>query len=284
MSIDLHIHSTHSDGTCTPAEIVAKAKSLGLSAIALTDHNTVSGLPDFLNEACAAGLAAIPGTELSTVYEGKEIHLLGLFIPERHYADVTTLMQEYRARKVRSNLDLVDRLCRDGYVIDYAEVERKNPNGNINRALIAKELLAKGYVTSITEAFDTLLGEDMGYYTPPIRLGFFDAIRFLRGIHALPVWAHPLQHMDESTVRAILPQAIEAGLAGMEVQHSSYSDENIVRAKAIAHEFGLLHSGGSDFHGTVKPDVKLGVGSLVGTTPNIPDEYYEALLTASQNP
>lgn len=283
MSVDLHIHSTHSDGTYSSAEIIAEAKRLGLSAVALTDHNTVSGLPNFLTEARAADLTAIPGTELSTVYEEKEIHLLGLFIPEQHFADITALMQDYRVRKAQSNRDLVARLGKDGYVIDYAEVERKNPNGNINRALIAKELVANGYVSSVKEAFDTLLGDSIGYYIPPERLDFFEVIRFLRRIHALPVWAHPLQHMDEPTVRAILPRAIEAGLAGMEVQHSSYSNETILRAKAIANEFGLLYSGGSDFHGSVKPDVKLGVGSREGDTPNIPDTYYEALLSASKN-
>ena len=283
MSVDLHIHSTHSDGTYSSAEIIAEAKRLGLSAVALTDHNTVSGLPNFLTEARAADLTAIPGTELSTVYEKKEIHLLGLFIPEQHFADITALMQDYRVRKAQSNRDLVARLCKDGYVIDYAEVERKNPNGNINRALIAKELVANGYVSSVKEAFDTLLGDSIGYYIPPERLDFFEAIRFLRRIHVLPVWAHPLQHMDEPTVRAILPRAIEAGLAGMEVQHSSYSNETILRAKAIANEFGLLYSGGSDFHGSVKPDVKLGVGSREGDTPNIPDTYYESLLSASKN-
>ncbi len=277
MPIDLHIHSTHSDGTLPPAELIAEAKRLGLSAVALTDHNTVSGLPDFLFEADKQGVTAVAGTELSTVYQDREIHLLGLFIPAEAFPVITALMQDYRARKEQSNRDLVARLTAGGYPIDYAEVEGKNPGGNINRALIAKELMAKGYVTSVKEAFDTLLGEGMGYYTPPKRLDFFDAIRFLRSIHTIPVWAHPLQYMDEPTVRAILPLAVEAGLVGMEVQHSSYDDATIARAKSMADEFGLLYSGGSDFHGAVKPDVKLGVGSREGTKPNIPDEYYEKL-------
>ncbi len=277
MPIDLHLHSTHSDGTLTPAELVSEAKRLGLSAVALTDHNTVSGLPDFMAEAERAGITAVAGTELSTVRDGRELHLLGLFIPEKHYADITALMQDYRARKAQSNRDLVARLRGGGYAIDYAEVERKNPGGNINRALIAKELMAKGYVTSIKEAFNTLLGESMGYYIPPERLEFLNAIRFLRSIRAIPVWAHPLQYMDEAAVRAILPGAIEAGLIGMEVQHSSYDDKTASRAKAIADEFGLLCSGGSDFHGAVKPDVKLGISSREGIRPNMPDEYYEKL-------
>ncbi len=277
MPCDLHVHSTHSDGTLTPAEIIFKAKELGMTAIALTDHNTVSGLPDFMSEAQKQGITAVAGTELSTVCKGREIHLLGLFIPPKHYADVTSLVLDYRARKEQSNRELTARLAADGYPIDYAEVQRRNPNGNINRALIAGELLAKGCVPSVKAAFDTLLGEGMGYYVPPERLDFFAAIRFLRSIHTLPIWAHPLQYMDEPAVRAILPAAVEAGLLGMEVQHSSYDDTTVTRAKAIADDFDLLCSGGSDYHGAVKPDVKLGVGNRTHETPNIPDEYYENL-------
>ena len=104
-----------------------------------------------------------------------------------------------------------------------------------------------------------------------------DAIRFLRSIHAVPVWAHPLQYIEESTVREALPEAVEAGLVGMEVMHSSYDEATVTAAKAMADEFGLLYSGGSDFHGAVKPDVYMGVGNREGTAPNIPDEYYENL-------
>lgn len=275
MPIDLHVHSTHSDGTLTPTEIVAEAKRLGLSAVALTDHNTVSGVPDFMAEAARLGVTAVAGVELSTVYDGLEVHLLGLFIPPDRYAEVEALMMNYHIRKEQSNRDLVARLNEAGYPIDYAEVERKNPNGNINRALIAKELLAQGLVSSVAQAFDRLLGEEQGFYVPPKRLDLLDAIRFLRNIGAVPVWAHPLQYFDETTVRAILPLAVEAGLVGMEVQHSSYDGETIRLATAMAAEFGLLSSGGSDFHGAVKPDVQLGVGK--GNL-DIPDSDYYRLL------
>lgn len=275
MPCDLHIHSTHSDGTLTPAELIAEAKRLGLT-VALTDHNTVSGVPAFMEEAKHLGVTAVAGVELSTVYSGREVHLLGLFLPPERYADVEALVKDYRARKDTANRDLVTRLNAGGYTIDYAEIQRKNPNGNINRALIAKELLAQGYVASVKEAFDTLLGEGMGYYIPPERLELTHAIAFLRSIGAVPVWAHPLQYMDEETVRKALPEAIEAGLVGMEVQHSSYDDATVIRAKALADEFELLYSGGSDFHGEVKPDVKLGKGT--GNL-DIPDVYYENLHT-----
>ena len=277
MPIDLHLHSTHSDGTLTPAEIIAKAKSLGLSAVALTDHNTVSGLWDFLNEAEKQGVTAVAGTELSTVYKGQEIHLLGLFIPTEAFAAVTALTEDYLTRKEQSNRDLVARLAADGYRVDYDAIRASTPDGNVNRALIAKALLAGGYVPSVKAAFYTLLGEGMGYYTPPTRPDFFDTIRFLRSIRAVPVWAHPLQYMEEATVREALPEAVEAGLVGMEVMHSSYGEATVSSAKALADEFGLLYSGGSDFHGAVKPDVHMGIGSREGTRANIPDEYDEKL-------
>ena len=177
--------------------------------------------------------------------------------------------------KEQSNRDLVARLTSGGYPLDYEEIQRKNPNSNINRARIAEELVAAGLVPSVKDAFSTLLGEGMGYYTPPERLDFLTAIRFLRSIRALPVWAHPLQYTDEATVRAILPAAVEAGLLAMEVQHSSYDVATIARARSIADDFGLLYSGGSDYHGTVKPDVRMGTGK--GNL-RIPDSYFKALL------
>ena len=277
MPIDLHLHSNRSDGTLTPAEIITRAKDLGLTAVALTDHNTVSGLPAFLSAAEEQNVTAVAGTELSADYRGKEVHLLGLFIPTKHFDAVTDLTKSYLIRKEESNLLLVERLAADGYKVDYDAIRAATPDGNVNRALIAKALLAEGCVPSVKAAFDTLLGEGMGYYTPPVRLDFYDAIRFLRSIQTVPVWAHPLQHMDEPTVKEALPGAVHAGLVGLEVMHSSYDEATANRAKALADEFGLLYSGGSDFHGAVKPTVHMGVGTPNGITPNIPDEYFEAL-------
>jgi predicted metal-dependent phosphoesterase TrpH len=273
------MHSTHSDGSFTPAEIISMVKAAGLSAVALTDHNTVSGVPAFMAEAARQGVTAVAGTELSTLYWGKEIHILGLFIPESHYADVGALTAEYDAYKDESNRDLIVSLAKGGYTLDYKEMLRKYPDCTINRAHFAQELVARGYVSSVSEAFDRILDEKNGYYVPPKRLGLVEAIRFLRSIGAVTVWAHPLQFLDEATFREILPIAMDAGLLGMEVQHSSYDDGTVLCAKALADEFGLLYSGGSDFHGTVKPDVRLGVGK--GNL-DIPDSYWKALREASR--
>ena len=273
---DLHTHSVFSDGTYTPGEIVAEAKRLGL-IVALTDHNTVAGLPEFMDAAQKCGVTAVPGVELSTEYRGKELHLLGLFVLPEHYAAIERLVKEQHVLKEISNMELVERLNQAGYLIDYAKVKRRNPNGNANRAHVAAELLEQGYVTSIREAFDTILGDNGGFYTPPSRLQLMDVIRDLRRIGVLPVLAHPLQELTERELRDLLPNAAEAGLAGLETMHTSYTPEMISLAEKIAAEFSLLSSGGSDFHGSVKPDVSLGTGKG-GLC--IPSEIHSKLLAA----
>jgi predicted metal-dependent phosphoesterase TrpH len=256
---DLHTHSVFSDGTYTPEELIESAKQLGL-IIALTDHNTAAGLPDFMAAAGEQGVTAVPGVEFSTEYAGKELHLLGLFVLPEHYAAVERMVREQHVLKEISNMELVERLNLAGYLIDYANVKRRNPNGNANRAHMAAELLEQGYVTSIREAFDTILSDNGGFYVSPSRLQLTDVIKDLCRIGVLPVLAHPLQELTERELRELLPVAIEAGLAGMETMHSSYSPDTIRLAQQIAAEFRLLPSGGSDFHGSVKPDVSLGTG------------------------
>ena len=256
---DLHTHSVFSDGTYTPGEIIAEAKRLGL-IVALTDHNTAAGLPEFMDAAQKLGVTAVPGVEFSTEYNGKELHLLGLFVLPEHYAAVERMVKEQHVLKEISNMELVERLNQAGYLIDYMKVKRRNPNGNTNRAHMAAELLDQGYVTSIREAFDTILSDNGGFYVPPSRLQLIDVIKELRRIGVLPILAHPLQELTEPELRDLLPNAIEAGLAGMETMHSSYTPETIALAEKIAAEFNLLSSGGSDFHGSVKPGISLGTG------------------------
>ena len=259
MRCDLHTHSVFSDGTYTPTELIAEARRLGL-ILALTDHNTAAGLPEFMEAARKQGVTAVPGVEFSTEYNGKELHLLGLFVLPEHYAAVELMVKEQHVLKEFSNMELVERLNQAGYLIDYAKVKGRNPNGNANRAHVAAELMEHGYVTSIREAFDTILSDDGGFYVAPLRLALTDVIRDLKHIGVLPVLAHPLQELTEPELRELLPHAIKAGLVGMETMHSSYSMETISLAEKTAAEFNLLPSGGSDFHGSVKPDISLGTG------------------------
>ena len=257
----------------------AEAKRLGL-IIALTDHNTAAGLPEFMDAARELGVTALPGVEFSTEHAGRELHLLGLFVQPEHYAAVERMVREQHVLKEISNMEMVERLNRAGYMIDYAKVKRRNPNGNANRAHMAAELMEQGYVASVREAFDTILSDDGGFYVPPSRLQLTDVIKDLCRIGVLPVLAHPLQELSAAELRELLPDAVMAGLAGMETVHSSYSPEEIALAEAIAGEFGLLSSGGSDFHGAVKPDVALGTGNGELC---IPGRVYTTLCDAWKN-
>lgn len=259
-SCDLHTHSLFSDGTCSPAEIIALAVQAELSAVALTDHNTVAGLPAFLTAAETADVLAVPGVEISTGWNGKELHILGLFLPPASFDPVTSFLDILNVRKEESNRKLIGALSAAGYDLDYTAVRRSHPEGTVNRAVIAAALLEKGYVSSVKEAFQTLLSSEDGYYIPPERIPVFDAITFLVSIHALPVLAHPFLSLTEAELRQFLPEAKTYGLQAMETVYSSYSEETQLLAEKIAAEFGLLSSGGSDFHGRNKPDICLGTG------------------------
>lgn len=257
---DLHTHSTFSDGTLTPTQLVEEAQRCGLAAIALCDHNTVAGLPEFLAAAEGTPVEAVSGIEFSTDYHGTELHVLGLFLKPESYGPITDLLEDFRARKDRSNAELVEALGRAGYRLDYEAIKAGTPNGQVNRAHIAAALARQGYTATVKDAFKTLLAPEHGYYRPPERLNVFDAIRFIKSIGSVAVLAHPFLNLEEEKLRCFLPEAKLAGLDGMETLCSSYSEEITALAASIADEFELKHSGGSDFHGSNKPDIRLGKG------------------------
>lgn len=274
---DLHTHSVFSDGTYTPEELVDTAVECGLTAIALTDHNTVDGLPAFLAAAEGKPIEAVAGAEFSVDYDGIELHLLGLHIPPSAFGRVSAMMEAYNDRKEQSNIDLVAALNRAGYALDYAAIKATNPSGRINRAHIAAALTAQGYTASVKEAFKTLLGKDCGYYVEPRRITVWETIDFIREIGAVPVLAHPFLNLDEEALTTFLPQAKEQGLVGMECAYSLYDEETTAKSYALADQNGLLYSGGSDFHGGNKPHIRLGVGQ--GNL-SIPASWAEAIANA----
>jgi predicted metal-dependent phosphoesterase TrpH len=257
---DLHTHSIFSDGTDTPLRLIELAAEAGLSAVALCDHNTVAGLPDFVKAAKDSNVGAVPGVEISTDFADKELHILALFVEPQHYTAVTELLEEGDRRKEQSNIDLVAALNAAGYALSYEQIKAKTPQGHINRAHIAAEMLELGYVESVQAAFQTLLSPKHGLYHPPKRIDAYDAIRFIKSIGAVAVLAHPFLSMEEGLLRAFLPQAVEAGLDAMEVFYSKYDEETTLLAVKIAEEFGILPSGGSDYHGGNKPDISIGTG------------------------
>lgn len=257
---DLHTHSTFSDGTDTPEQLLAQADQLGLCAIALTDHNTVSGLPSFLKAARQYKTEAIPGAEFSSDYNGIELHILGLFIPESRFGTVDALMQAYHIRKDKSNADLVQKLNEAGYAIDYEAIKASTPAGLVNRALIGAELTRLGYTESVQDAFQKLLKPKHGYYVPPQRETPAEIIRFIKSIGAVAVLAHPFLNLDEQQLWHFLDEAVACGLDGMETMYATYDKQTQERSEQIARQYGLLCSGGSDYHGGNKPHIKLGIG------------------------
>lgn len=271
---DLHTHSIFSDGTWTPAQLLDEAQRIGLGAIALTDHNTIAGLPDFLEAARGREVEAVPGIEFSTDWNGTELHILGLFVLPEHYEAITQLLADAQRRKDESNAALVAALRGAGYDLDYEMIKASTPGGSVNRAHIAAELTRLGYTESVKDAFKRLLSQKCGYYCPPKRMTAYEAIRFIKSIGAVAVLAHPLLSMDVSELMAFLPDAAEAGLDAIETDYSTYDAQTAAAARMAADSFGLLYSGGSDFHGDNKPDIALGSGKGNLT---VPIGYYVAL-------
>ena len=254
---DLHTHSCFSDGTLTPAQLIRLAEKAGLGAVALCDHNTVKGLPEFTEAAQESTLEAVPGIEFSTEYRGRELHILGLFIEPRHYDAVNGLLDEALELKERSNRDLIERLKEHGLPVDYDRIAEEAA-GTVNRAVIGAYLVSHGHCASMEEAFDNWLSLERGLFVPPKRPEALDVIPFIKSIGAVAVLAHPFLNLEEPELRAFLSEA--EGLDGMEVYYPLFDKTQTALACQIAEEFGLAKSGGSDFHGDNKPDIRIGVG------------------------
>ncbi len=270
---DLHDHSTASDGTLTPTQLVDLAVEKGLSAIALTDHNNIEGLSEFYKRCKEKGIAPAGGCEFTTEYEGTELHLIGMFIDEDKFPVVRKYLEALVIAKAESTKITIENLQKAGYPVSYEEFKRINGEGVKNRVHIANLLIAKGVVKEKQEAFDTLLSAKGPYYIPPKKLDFLKTIDFIHSIGAVAIWAHPLFHVNKERCDQIL--AVAKNLDATEVYYTTYSDEDTEYMKQMVEKYHLIASGGSDFHGDNKPDVAIGVGH--GNL-KIPYSCYENLL------
>lgn len=257
---DLHTHSFYSDGTWSPRELIDEAIRIKLSAIALCDHNTTDGLEPFLSYAEGKDILAVPGIEISSEYDGKELHILGLFIPMSKTCEVKEFLEVINRRKKAAYVELIKNLNADGYMIDLEKIKQTTPTGHINRAHIATALTQAGYTADNKEAFATLLSPDGKYYNQPRRYTSFEVIEFLNSLGAIPVLAHPLLSMDADTCDEFLGKATPLGLVGMETIYPTYTVNDTKKAKELAQKYSLKESGGSDFHGDRKPGLMLGLG------------------------
>ena len=275
--VDLHLHSLHSDGSDAPAAIVAQGRTLGLSAMVLTDHDTMAGVPEFLAAARAAGIAATTGVEISTLFEAVELHILGYGVDAADPALLALLAAGRGTRRTRNAL-IAERLTALGYPITLAEVESlAGDPETTGRPHFAEALLRHGYVESAQEAFDRFLGQRGAAYVPRERPPAEDAIRAIRAAHGVAVWAHPHAGFSADSIRKILSTLIPAGLGGLEAWHPNHSIGKIASARALAREHGLFATGGSDYHGNFKPYIALatGTGSL-----DTPDTCWTTLSAA----
>lgn len=286
--IDLHVHSNCSDGTFSPRELVDYAMEKGLAAFALTDHDTVDGLDEAiaytahlrsLQETALGGTIpsdeaekerirtatdtvpeVIPGIELSTEYQGADIHIVGLYIDHQDET-FRKKLKEFVESRTNRNRKMCARLQQAGIPITYEELLTAYPDSVITRAHYARYMLEKGYVKSRQEAFDCYLGDHAPCFIPREKITPAQAVRLILQAKGAPVLAHPvLYHMSDARLDTLVRELKEAGLMGIEAIYSTYTPTDERQIRSLAAKYGLFISGGSDFHGANKPGVDLGVG------------------------
>lgn len=259
--IDLHTHSTASDGSMSPAELVRHGVESGLSAIALTDHDTVSGLAEAL-EAAKGDIEVVPGVEFSAVPPNPKstVHILGLYIDHQD-PDLRNGVERVLRMRNDRNPRILDRLEELGLPVSMEEVRAESGGETIGRVHMANVMVKKGFVQHRDEAFSRFIGTGGHAIVPKERLTPEEAISLIRGAGGVPVLAHPNSiSLKNAAMRDYIGELTEIGLLGMEVFYSGYPQTLIDKFNRLARQFGLVRSGGSDFHGTNKKQIRLGVG------------------------
>ena len=273
--IDLHTHSTASDGSLTPAQLVQAADRIGLSAVALTDHDTTAGISEFVNAAEHADVTAVTGVELAASWYGASLHIIGLFIDVAD-ARLQRLLAEIRGFREQRNVRILERLAELGKPVDTDLVRELAGDEVTGRPHIAAALVQSGHCASSKEAFSELIGKSQPAYFRrhlPLPGTTIAAIHTAGGV---AVWAHPvgMRELPQGRLRHITRKLKECGLDGVETYYSEYSAGQQDQVARLSREYDLLPCGGSDFHGVHTPEVRLGVGK--GNLA-IPDSLVEPL-------
>jgi len=257
--IDLHVHTNFSDGTYSPEDVVELAKGKGLFAIAITDHDTTDGVKIALKKGQEIGLKVISGVEISADFE-IEMHILGLFIDVDNKTLQNRLKMLEMFRKER-NPKIIEKLRKMGYDISMEDVEEVASGDVIGRPHIARVLVQKGYFDSTKAVFENLLGFGKPAYVKKEKLKPYEAIEAIKEANGLAILAHPHKYLYlEEGPENIFEELKEYGLDGLEVYHSDHTDKETRELLEIAKKLDLIVSGGSDFHGTNKPDIEIGIG------------------------
>lgn len=261
--IDLHTHSTCSDGTYTPTELVELAKKIGLSALALTDHDTIDGLEEFQTAGKACGIETISGIEFAALWERyhrPEIHIVGLGFDPNHPLLGERMKDIRQSRHIR-NLKMCEKLSSIGLHITLEEVAANAGGEIITRAHFANVLLQKGYIKKKEDAFSRYISTGLPGYVEREFLSPELCIRTIKEAGGAAILAHPtLYGLEPEQLKELCRELIPCGLDGIECQYSTYSPAETKAITALAEEMGLLPSGGSDFHGKNKPTIHLGSG------------------------
>lgn len=270
--IDLHTHTTASDGQDTPAELVKFAVQQGVSVLGVTDHDTVDALAQVQQHADAVGITLIPGVELSTTVDRAEVHVLGYFVDITDEGFIASLAVQAASRfnRIQRMIEKVQGL---GYDINGDAILQQAEFGTIGRPHVARALIAIGAATDVSDAFDRFLKAGRPGYIPRDPFSPEDAVRLLVQHNAIPVLAHPYSTRD---IESVLKRLVPAGLRGFETYYAEYSPEQHRELRAIADAWQLIPTGGSDYHG-----VGFREGRILGSAP-VPQEVAERLFAAHE--
>lgn len=250
--VDLHVHTTASDGQYTPTEVVRRARELGLAVIAITDHDTTDGIDEARAAARETKLQVIPGVEISTDIPRSEVHVLGYYVDYQDPAFQAELAL-FRESRLNRAQRMLAKLARIGLPLDWKRVKRIAGAAPVGRPHIARAMLEKGYVGSIEEAFDRYINRNGPAYVKRIKVSPLEAVQLILAADGIPVLAHPL------FVAHLVPQLVQHGLAGLEAYYTGYTADETALLLDLAAKYDLLVTGGSDFHGeVVQPDHLLG--------------------------
>mgnify|MGYP005945523215 FL=1 len=280
-TVDLHTHSTFSDGTFSPAELVKKTVEKNLAAFALTDHDAVGGIESAITaiKEQNAPVLFVPGTELSVGYKDGDIHIVGLFIDYKNPA-FTKISDLLVSRRVDRNKEMVAKFNNASINMTYEELQEGNPDTVITRAHFARWLIKHGIVKNATEAFDKYLDTHCPFYVPRKYITPEEGIELILESGGVPILAHPLHYkLEEKELETLIVRLKAAGLKGMEAKYSNHTAQDETYARKLCNKYELLPSGGSDFHGSNKPAIDMGTGR--GTL-SVPFEYLVNIAKAAK--
>lgn len=258
--IDLHVHTSASDGELTPEQAVAYASGKGLAAIAITDHDTAAGAAEAMACAEKYGVEVVPGIEISTDYRGLGVHILGYFIDPESPA-LRPVLDWIVADRKRRNHEIIELMRRDGIDISAGELAEKYPGSVIGRPHFAAELVERGLAESVQDGFERYLNRGKKYFRPRTFLPVEEAIAAIKGAGGKAVFAHPLQYgLRQDALLALAVYLRDCGVVGMECLYSGYTPEDSEFLAKFAGSFRMCITGGSDFHGAGKPQIDMGSG------------------------